>query len=180
MFTQTHGEDIVQTTNAAMRRLKPKWQVQQLPKRNSKEIREAILPPRRGHCLVAADYAGQEIRILAAYSGDPKLISAYNPCYGCSENKTELHLCHIGRGTCPSEDHSYIDSKCNLKDIHSYITKQIHGDIITVPISQIKDHPEFDKLRTMAKGLTFALNDRGSYGQPYDDNRVNSGEVSTR
>ena len=138
---------------------------QQLPKRGSKDIRDAILPTMRGHCLVAADYAGQEIRILAAYSGDEKLISAYNPCYKCPENKDAQRRCHLGKGTCQYEDHSHADSRCNILDIHSYITKQIHGDNITVPISQIKDHPVFDKMRTMAKGLTFALSyGGGAYG----------------
>lgn len=128
---------------------------QQLPKKSAKYIRNCIVP-KPGHCFIAADYAGQEIRILAAYSGDEKLIQAYDPCYRCEHNKDPLRVCQFGK--CPVEDHTDLDSKCNVLDIHSYICKQLHGDAIDVPISAIKDHPVFGKWRDIAKAVTFSLN----------------------
>lgn len=135
---------------------------QQLPKRAGKYIRGCIVP-RPKQCLIAADYAGQEIRILAAYSGDIKLIQAYNPCFFCPNNPDhDNQTSQFGK--CKHEDRSK-GSKCNVVDIHSYITKQIHGDAINVDVSEIKDHPVYDKLRTIAKSVTFALAYGGSaYG----------------
>ena len=128
---------------------------QQLPKKSGKLIRSCIIP-KPGHCLVAADYAGQEIRILAAYSNDKKLVQAYNPFYSCYENKDALRRCHLNKGTCPKEDHSDPDSKCNVLDIHSYITAQLHPEI-NIPVSQIKGHDIWDIQRTLAKAVTFTL-----------------------
>lgn len=135
---------------------------QQLPKKAGKYIRSCIVPRTHKHCLISADYAGQEIRILAAYSGDEKLIQAYNPCYKCPKNKDTKWRCQLGK--CSYEEHSP-ESRCNVMDIHSYITKQIHGDKIDVPIGEIKGHPEYDILRSVAKSVTFALAYGGSaYG----------------
>jgi len=134
---------------------------QQLPKRTAKYIREAI-KPKPGDCLIGADYSGQEIRIMAAYSGDEKLIKAYNPCHFCEHNND-------GRGefskfgTCEFETHKDPNSRCNVIDIHSYVTAQVYKDIIDVPVTQIKDHPVWDMYRTRCKAVTF--NFRGTQQQ---------------
>lgn len=134
---------------------------QQLPKKAGKYIRGCIVPKPK-HCLIAADYAGQEIRILAAYSKDEKLIKAYNPCFKCVYNNDPDWRNQFGK--CEKESHK-TGSVCNVVDIHSYITKQIHGDAIDVDVSLIKDHPVYDRLRTIAKSVTFALAYGGSaYG----------------
>lgn len=141
---------------------------QQLPKKAGKYIRSCIVPNPK-HCLVAADYAGQEIRILAAYSGDEKLIQAYNPCYKCPNNPDKEWRCQLGK--CSKEEHE-ANSRCNVLDIHSYITKQIHGDKIDVPISEIKDHPVYDVLRSVAKSVTFSLAYGGSAYGIADKNNI--------
>lgn len=131
---------------------------QQLPKKAAKYIREAI-KPKPGYCLIGADYSGQEIRIMAAYSGDPKLIKAYNPCYHCEHND-----CGKGEfskfGKCEYETHEDPNSKCNVVDIHSYVTAQVYKDIVDVPVTQIKDHPVWDAYRSRCKAVTFNI--RGS------------------
>lgn len=50
--------------------------LQNIPVRRSKEIRELFIAP-PGHKLIVADYSQIELRVLAHFSRDPKLIEAY-------------------------------------------------------------------------------------------------------
>lgn len=128
--------------------------MQQLPKKAGKYIRGCIIGKPK-NCLISADYAGQEIRILAAYTRDTKLMRAYNPCYSCEHNPDKQNW-FSQMGKCPFENHDE-GSQCNTVDIHSYITKQVYSDIINVPIEQIKNVPEFNRLRSICKSVTFGL-----------------------
>lgn len=135
---------------------------QQLPKRSAKYIRDAIIPP-VGKCLISADYSGQENIIMAAYSRDDKFIAAYNPCFFCDKNTDPARKCQFGK--CKYEDQKDPESICKVQDLHSYITKKIYADIVTCPISEINGHPEFGKIRTKVKSITFALAyGGGAYG----------------
>ena len=127
--------------------------MQQLPKKAGKYMRTCFTA-KPGYCLISADYAGQEIRILAAHTRDEHLIRAYNPCYHCEHNQG-------GKGEypvkgCEFENHE-LGSQCNTVDIHSFITKQVYPDIINVPIEEIKNVPEFNRLRSICKSVTFGL-----------------------
>ena len=126
---------------------------QQLPKKAGKYMRKCFTG-KPGYCIISADYAGQEIRILAAHTRDEKLIRAYNPCYHCEHNQNGKGLYKVPN--CPFEDHSE-GSQCNTVDIHSYITKQVYHDKINVPIEQIKNVPEFNRMRSICKSVTFGL-----------------------
>lgn len=128
--------------------------MQQLPKKAGKYIRGCIIGKPKT-CLISADYAGQEIRILAAYTRDEKLMRAYNPCYHCKHNPDTVGW-FSRLGNCPFENHDE-GSECNTVDIHSYITKQVYADRIDVPIEQIKNVPEFNKMRSICKSVTFGL-----------------------
>ena len=127
---------------------------QQLPKKAGKYIRGCIIGKPKT-CLISADYAGQEIRILAAYTRDETLMRAYNPCYKCEHNPDKVGW-FSKLGNCPFENHDE-GSECNTVDIHSYITKQVYADKIDVPIEQIKNVPEFNKMRSICKSVTFGL-----------------------
>jgi DNA polymerase I-like protein with 3'-5' exonuclease and polymerase domains len=155
-----------QTVTATGRLSSSKPNFQQLPKKAGKFVRQAITAGDPNYCIISADYEGQETKIMAACSGDEKLLKAFNPCYKCEHNPdTEKWLSQFG--ICPKESH-VIGSKCNVLDIHSYVTKQIHGDVVTVDVSEIKgckSHPEFDHMRNLAKSITFGLAYGGSaYG----------------
>lgn len=50
--------------------------LQNIPTRRSKEVRELFIAP-PGHKLIVADYSQIELRVLAHFSKDPKLIQAY-------------------------------------------------------------------------------------------------------
>jgi len=128
--------------------------MQQLPKKAGKYIRGCIIGKPKT-CLISADYAGQEIRILAAYTRDETLMRAYNPCYKCEHNPDKVGW-FSKLGNCPFENHDE-GSECNTVDIHSYITKQVYADKINVPIEQIKNVPEFNKMRSICKSVTFGL-----------------------
>ena len=129
--------------------------MQQLPKKAGKYIRTCIIANDDEHCLISADYAGQEIRILAAHTRDEKLLRAYNPCYHCKHNNNGAGENSI-MGKCPSESHEE-GSECNTVDIHSFITKQVYHDKINVPVEKIKEVPEFNRMRSICKSVTFGL-----------------------
>lgn len=59
--------------------------VLQVSKRD-KSMRAMYMPPSKDHVVVAIDYAGQEIRLMACESGDPVMISVYDPA-----NEKDLH-----------------------------------------------------------------------------------------
>lgn len=132
---------------------------QNIPKTNGIVIREGIIPP-PGYTLVACDYSGQETTIMAAYSRDPRLIRAYNPCHGCEHNPDGLYL---KKGNCPHEDKTP-GSYCDYKEVHSYITSLVYADTLgDVPLSIIKK--EHGKERGRCKAVTFSLAYGGSaYG----------------
>jgi hypothetical protein len=59
--------------------------VLQVSKRD-KDMRSMYMPPSKDHVVVAIDYNGQEIRLMACESGDPVMISVYDPA-----NEKDLH-----------------------------------------------------------------------------------------
>lgn len=59
-------------------------------------------------------------------------------------------------GKCKYESHEE-GSECNTVDIHSFITKQVYHDRINVPIEKIKEVPEFNRMRSICKSVTFGL-----------------------
>jgi DNA polymerase I-like protein with 3'-5' exonuclease and polymerase domains/5'-3' exonuclease len=59
--------------------------VLQVSKRD-KDMRGMYMPPSKDHVVVAIDYNGQEIRLMACESGDPVMISVYDPL-----NEKDLH-----------------------------------------------------------------------------------------
>lgn len=135
--------------------------MQQLPARAGKFIRQCIVAP-PGYCMISADYSGQEVRILAAYSRDDALQKAYNPCYKCEHNKDPDWLSQ--KGVCSHEEIG-TDTRCSALDIHSSVTKSFYGDEIDVPISQINSHPVHSAKRGLMKGITFGLAyGMGEYG----------------
>ncbi|MHC1737599.1 MAG: DNA polymerase I [Ignavibacteriaceae bacterium] len=60
--------------------------LQNIPVRSEfgKEIRRAFVPRDSGHIIVSADYSQIELRIMAHYCGDPRLIEAF-------ANKEDIH-----------------------------------------------------------------------------------------
>lgn len=54
--------------------------------KKDKSMRSMYMPPSKDHVVVAIDYNGQEIRIMACESGDPMMISVYDPA-----NEKDLH-----------------------------------------------------------------------------------------
>lgn len=59
--------------------------LQNIPTRSEEgRLLRSMFVPRRGHVLVDADYRQIELKLLAHYSGDPKMIDAFN-------NGTDIH-----------------------------------------------------------------------------------------
>jgi len=126
---------------------------QNLPKNASDLIRKAIVAP-EGSVLIFADYSGQEIRVMAAASGDEGLIRAYNPCFKCP-NYTE------GCQDIPMEARP---KDCHPVDIHSLITSKVYPHLLElgVPMEEWKNHPEIKKYRSQCKAVTFTIAYGGS------------------
>jgi DNA polymerase-1 len=71
--------DFNQTVAATGRLSSSNPNLQNIPIRGEigRKIRRAFVPSRSGHVLLAADYSQIELRILAAMSHDPRLVSAF-------------------------------------------------------------------------------------------------------
>jgi DNA polymerase-1 len=78
--------------------------MQTLPR--GRVIRDAIIP-RDGHCFVLADFAGMELRVLAAFAQEPEMLAAFaagtdlhdmtaERLYGPSFTKPQRTLCKNG------------------------------------------------------------------------------------
>lgn len=125
---------------------------QQFPKRDklAKRIRKGLIA-KAGCRLITADYSGQELRILAAYSRDPHLIQSYNPCFACQKCPDKL----LRKGRCEFEDKS-LDGPCTIHDVHSFVTKLMYGDELKdVPIYDVKKLHE--PKRDLCKAISFLL-----------------------
>ncbi len=57
---------------------------------NGREIRKAFIPSNEHHCYLSADYSQIELRIMAALSGDPNMVEAFN-------NNLDIHAITASR-----------------------------------------------------------------------------------
>jgi len=57
---------------------------------NGREIRKAFIPSDEHHCYLSADYSQIELRIMAALSGDPNMVEAFN-------NNLDIHAITASR-----------------------------------------------------------------------------------
>ena len=103
--------------------------VLQVSKRD-KDMRAMYMPPSKDHVVVAIDYNGQEIRLMACESGDPVMISVYDPA-----NEKDLHSM-TGSGIAKMDYDLFVTAK---DDEHHELNKLTNA------------------IRKKAKGVNFGL-----------------------
>ncbi len=98
--------------------------------KKDKSMRSMFVPPSPDHVVVAIDYNGQEIRLMACESGDPVMISVYDP-----ENEKDLHSM-TGSGIAKMDYDEFVAAK---DDEHHELNKLTNA------------------IRKKAKGVNFGL-----------------------
>lgn len=93
--------------------------------KKDKSMRSMYMPPSKDHVVVAIDYNGQEIRIMACESGDPMMISVYDPA-----NEKDLHSM-TGSGIAKMSYEDFVEAKDDeeheLNGITNAIRKKAKG-----------------------------------------------------
>ena len=114
--------------------------------KKDKSMRSMFVPPSPDHVVVAIDYNGQELRLLACESGDPVMIDAYDPA-----DEKDLHSV-TGSGIAKLKSTKPGDDKDDLATLSEF---QAFNEA-----RSLDDHP-LNKLasgiRKSAKGVNFGL-----------------------
>lgn len=85
-------------------------------------MRSVYLPVRDDHIIIAIDFAGQELRMLASVTKDKNLLSCY-----LGDNFTNQYLTSVEEGAPLSFKNADVRSLSDLKDLHSLTGSGIVG-----------------------------------------------------
>lgn len=114
--------------------------------KKDKSMRSMFVPPSPDHVVVAIDYNGQELRLLACESGDPVMIDAYDPA-----DEKDLHSV-TGSGIAALKASKSGDNKDDLATLSEFRAFNEARSLDDHPLNKLASD-----IRKSAKGVNFGL-----------------------